>query len=115
MTKSRNKLIELFISNITNSVIHKVLEKAIDNSEIAQRYEKEMLNSFTIAMKYREQINPINKQLADKDIEIIQNKIIRKTKSELLHRINKGYTGINLTLVEKITEEELKKAKVIKE
>lgn len=32
---NRNKLIDLFISNLANVVVHKVLEKAIDKPEVS--------------------------------------------------------------------------------
>ena len=35
MPKNRNQLIELFIGNIANSIVHRILEKAIDKQEIA--------------------------------------------------------------------------------
>ena len=54
MTQNRNKLIDLFIGNISNSVVHEILEKAIDNEEISRRYEKELTTSLEIAKKYRE-------------------------------------------------------------
>jgi len=53
MVQNRNRLIELFIGNITNSVIHKILEKAINDEDISNRYEKELINSLEIAKKYR--------------------------------------------------------------
>ena len=45
MVQSRTKLIELFISNLANSVVHEILEKAIDREEIADKYRKEIKNS----------------------------------------------------------------------
>ena len=39
---NRNKLISLFVSNLSNMIVHKVLEKAIDEPEIANFYYKEM-------------------------------------------------------------------------
>ena len=67
-TTNRNKLIEIFISNLANAVIHQILEKAIDEQEIAKRY--------------REKINPANRNLHVKDIEKIKKKVINKVKSE---------------------------------
>ncbi|HLD06854.1 MAG TPA: hypothetical protein VJC16_04960 [Candidatus Nanoarchaeia archaeon] len=39
---NRNKLISKVVGNLSNAVIHKVLEKAIDDQEIASKYEKEL-------------------------------------------------------------------------
>ena len=65
---NRSKLIDKFIGNLSNAIIHKILEKAIDDREIASKYEKELTTSFKIAKKYREKINPIDTPLPDKDI-----------------------------------------------
>lgn len=34
---NRNQLIDRFISNLANAVLHEILEKAIDQSEIAKK------------------------------------------------------------------------------
>ena len=64
-TTNRNKLIEIFISNLANAVIHRILEKAIDEQEIANAYNKEIKNSWKIAKRYREKINPANRNLPE--------------------------------------------------
>jgi len=48
MTQNRNKLIRLFISNLSNSIVHTILEQAINREEIADKYRKELNNSFDI-------------------------------------------------------------------
>ena len=80
MNQNRNKLIELFIGNASNVVVHKVLGKATDNLDIYSRYEKEVQNSLKKALKYRNNINPIDEKLNEKDINYIKNKIIRHVK-----------------------------------
>ena len=110
---NRNKLIDLFIGNIANCVVHKILEKAIDEENIRKHYDKEFLVSFDIAKRYREKINPIYNPLLDKDITIIKDKIIKKANSELRLRISKGYKNIELNLIEPITDELLREIKVI--
>ena len=72
MPQNRNQLIELFIGNITNAIVHRILERAIDKEEIADKYRKELITSFEVAKKYREEINPINSSLPDKDISYIK-------------------------------------------
>lgn len=109
---NRNKLLELFISNLANAVIHKILEKAIDKPDISEKYNKEIKNSWEIAKRYREKINPLNKNLSDKDTEEIKKKVINKVKSELMIRIEKGYENINLSLVEEFVENSLDEMKV---
>ena len=112
MDQNRNKLIELFIGNMSNAILHKVLEKAITDTDIVDRYNKEIKNSFEIAKQYREKINPLNIPLPEKDVNYIKDKIIRKVKAELQIRISKGYKNINLDLVEQIMNELLKETKI---
>jgi hypothetical protein len=49
MPQNRNKLIDLLIGDISNSIAHKILEKAVESDEISNRYRKELINSFKIA------------------------------------------------------------------
>lgn len=113
MAQNRNKLIDLFIGNIANTVLHKILEEAINNREIANKYEKESTTSYEIAKKYREKINPLHSPFPDKDIEYVKTRIINKVRAELLLRISNGYENINLNSVEKFVDELLSDMKVI--
>jgi hypothetical protein len=110
---NRNKFLELLVSNLTNAVVHKILEKAIDKPEVAEKYIKEMKNSWEIAKNYREKINPIHKALPVHDICELRTKIITKVKAELNLRISKGYTNINLSLVEEFVDNYLKELKIL--
>lgn len=112
MTQNRNKLIDLFIGNISNFVVHHILEIAIDNKDVANRYNKELTNSLEIAKKYREKINPIGATLQAKDIDYIKDKILNKVRTELLLRISKGYTNIDLNLIEHLIDKTLKEMKI---
>lgn len=109
---NRNKLIVLFVSNLSNVIVHRILEKAIDKPEIIIVYEKEVKNSLEIAKRYREKINPINKVLPLHDTKDVREKIINRVKSELNLRIAKGYKNIDLHLVEKFVDDCLKELKV---
>jgi len=111
--QSRKKLIDLFIGNISNSIVHKILEKAIENKEIANKYMKELDISWRIAARYREKINPVNAALPDRDIAYVRNRTVNKVKAELMLRISKGYKNINLDLVEEFVDKALKDMKVI--
>ena len=113
MSQNRNRLIDLFVGNISNSVVHRILEKAIDDENIRKYYDKEFLTSLDIAKKYRKNINPVDTSLPTKDIEYIKEKIIKKIKAELELRISKGYKNINTGLIEPIMNEILKETKVI--
>ncbi len=110
---NRNKLLDLFVSNLTNVIVHRVLEKAIDKPEVSKVYTKEGKNSFEIAKSYRGKINPKDKILPSHDIEDLRRRIISKAKAELNLRIGKGYTNINLSLVEEFVDDYLKELKVI--
>jgi len=113
MAQSRKKLIDLFIGNISNSIVHKILEKAIDNEEIINKYIKEQNISLEIAKKYRKKINPAKTILSDKDVAYIRNKIVNKVKAELILRISKGYKNINLGLIESMIDKVLKDVNII--
>ncbi|MBI2128926.1 hypothetical protein HYU07_01670 [Candidatus Woesearchaeota archaeon] len=113
MSQNRNKLMDLFIGNISNSVVHRILEKAIDEEVIRKHYDKEFLISLEIAKKYRENINPADMPLPHQDAEYIKEKIIKKVKAELELRIAKGYENINIGLVEPEVDRALKETKVI--
>ena len=48
MAQNRNKLIGLLIGNVSNAVIHKILEDAVEDEAIRKYYDKELLNSLEI-------------------------------------------------------------------
>jgi len=114
MTQNRNKLIDIFIGNLTNSVVHTILEKAVkeDKDYLADKYRKEFITSLEIAKRYRDKINPANIPLPEKDISFIKEKIIRKVKAELRIRISRGYQEINLNEIDKEVNEALKKTHI---
>ena len=112
MDQNRNKLIELFIGNMSNAILHKILEKAVTDIDIADRYNKEIKNSFEIAKQYREKINPTNRPLPIRDIAYIRTKIINKVKTELMTRILKGYKNIDLPLIDNLVDKALKDANI---
>lgn len=70
----------MLISNLSNVVVHQILEKSIDKPEIAGFYKKESLNSFEIAKNYRDKINPTNRPLTFDDLSYVRDKLIRKVK-----------------------------------
>ncbi len=109
---NRNRLIDAFISNVANVVLHEILEKAIDKEEIALVYEKEIKNSLEIAKKYREKINPVDRALPEIDVDEIREKVIRKVRVELNLRISKGYENIDLSLIDEIVDRVLREMKV---
>ena len=112
MVQNRNKLIELFIGNISNSIVHNILERAVSKELMADKYRKELITSLEIAKKYREKINPINRPLPRKDVEYIKTKIISRVKAELVIRMSKGYKNIDLALIEGLVDKTLKDADI---
>ena len=115
MPQNRNKLIDLFIGNISTAIAHEILIESIKDKskEIASHYQKEIENAINISKKYREKINPVNVPFPNKDISYIRTKIIHKIKTELIKRISKGYKNINLTLVDKLVDKALKDTEII--
>jgi nitrogenase subunit NifH len=111
--KNRNQLIEAFVSNLSNAIVHQILETAIDQQEISQKYVKEFKNSWQIAKIYRGKINPANRSLPVQDIEEIKRKITNNVNSELKLRIEKGYENIDLSLVLEFVDKALKELNVI--
>ena len=112
MAQNRNKLIELFIGNISNSIVHEVLEKAVSKELVADKYRKELITSLEVAKKYRKRINPINRPLLGKDVEYIKTKVINRARSELMIRISKGYKNINLSLIDELVDKALKNTNI---
>jgi len=110
--QNRNKLIELFIGNISNSIVHEILERAVSKEPIADKYRKELITSFEVAKKYMEKINPLDRPLPNKDVEYIKTKIINKVRAELMTRISKGYKNIEISLVEELVDKALKNTNV---
>src|SRR3989338_1882386 len=108
MVQNRNKLIELFIGNISNAIVHEILKIAVGKELVADKYRKEFETSFDVACRYREMINPANRSLPDRDIDYIRSKIINRAKAELTIRISKGYDNIDLSPVEILTDKALK-------
>ena len=108
MVQNRKKIIELFIGNISNAVVHDILEKAVDDEEISSKYQKEINVSFNKAKEYREKINPKTSNLSEKDAEYIKNQIKDKVISKLNQRISQGYKNINLNLIEELIDKALK-------
>ena len=113
MPQNRKKLIELFIGNLSNAIVHHVFLAATDKEEIASKYKKELETSLSISKKYRERINPKNYSLPEKDIEYIKIQVSNKAISELKKRISQGYKNIDLSLINELVDKALKDTKII--
>lgn len=113
MVHNRNKLINLFIGNLSNAVLHHILEQAIHQEELTQRYHKESITSLTLAKEYRAKINPLGFSLPASDGVYIRQKVLQKVTAELNLRISKGYQQINISLAEEFVDQALKDLKII--
>lgn len=87
MAHNKKKLIGLFIGNVSNAIIHKILEDAIEDEIIRKYYDKEFLNSFEIAKKYRMKINPTYSELPE--YSEIKDAVTKKVNNELKIRIKR--------------------------
>lgn len=90
MAQNRNQLVDIFIGNLANAIVHTILENSIDKEELISKYRNEVLNSYDIAKRYRERINPINKPFPIKDLEYVKEKLKNRVNGELRLRIDKG-------------------------
>ncbi len=113
MVHNRNKLLDLFIGNLANAILHDILEQAIQDDIIAQRYKKESVTSLTLATNYRAKLNPAAFPLPSKDIIYIKKKLQNKVSRELCLRIAKGYQHIDIALVDIFIDKQLKHLNVI--
>ena len=102
----------MFIANISNAVVHQVLEKSIEEYYLRKKYNHEFINSLNVSKRYRDKINPANTKFAENDKEEIRKKIKNNTLNELKIRINKGYKEINIGLIDNVIDNILKELKV---
>ncbi len=113
MVQNRNKLLDLFVGNLSNAVLHTVMERSSSDEELRKYYGKEVLNSMEIAKNYREKINPIGTALPKNDGENVRRKVIERVKNGLNTRIAEGYENIKLELVEEVTDKILADLRVV--
>jgi len=100
MAQNRNQLIEIFIGNLANAIVHTILEKSIDKQELISKYRNEVINSYDIAKRYREKINPVDRCFPIGDLNYLKEKLKNRINGELILRIDKGYKNLNLDLVD---------------
>ena len=109
---NRIKLIAVFIANISNAVVHDILEISINSEELRKHYDMECSNFIKISKFYRDKINPAELPLPSKDAKKIRGKIKRNVFNELNLRISNGYQNIDLGLVDEHIDKRLKEMKV---
>ena len=113
MSQNRKKLIDLFIGNVSNVVVHRLLERAIDDDLVAKRYGKEERTSFDTAEKYRALINPVQSPLPISDADMIRLRILARVKCEIVLRVSKGYKNLSLDGVERFVDSVLRELHVL--
>ena len=60
MVQNRNKLIGLLIGNISNAIVHEILEKAVSSKpEISIKYKKE-IRAFRVEKGRKFNLDPLN-------------------------------------------------------
>ena len=102
----------LLIGNLTNVVVHRVLEKSVKEEILRNHYDKESLVSLEVAKRYRDQINPIERALPDIDVKEIEEGIMKRARSELQLRISRGYQRIQLDTIKAILKQVLQELKI---
>lgn len=112
MTQNKSKIINLLIGNLSTAITHSVLEKSALFMGLSEKYRKELMNSFEIAKRYREKLNPVNSPLTTTDLEFIKFQLNKRINSELILRISKGYKNINLSIVEEEIDKALRELKI---
>ena len=113
MVHNRNKLIDLFVGNLSNAILHQILEQAIHDDALTHRYHKESATSFALAKEYRAKINPLESCLPESDSAYIKQKTLQKVTSELQLRISKGYQHIDLSLIEGFVDQALRELQIL--
>ena len=108
MPENRNNLIDKFVGNLSNAIVHEALFGSAENKEAASYYKKELDNSMRISRAYREKINPVDRTFSKEDIEYIRKRVINKSKAKLMTRILQDYPNIDLSLVESLIDRALK-------
>lgn len=104
MVQNRSKLIDLLIGNLSNAAVHRILQQSIEDEDLSLYYEKEIINSLELAIKYRGKINPPAGPLPKEDTEEVKKKVIARVNSKLKARIEEGYQNIHLESVEKVVD-----------
>ncbi len=108
IVSNRKRVINKFIGNFSNAVTHSVLENAADDAYLKERYQRETDSSILEAMKWRITINPDDVSLPDKDIQFIRTQTRNRSMAALRNRLKEGYTNIELSMVEKVMDVQLK-------
>lgn len=111
MTQNRNKLLSHFIGHAVTTIVHRILAQATLDVSLKEKYSKEIENSLSTSVFYREKINPSHQFQASEAYDV-RSQIIQRVHSELLRRIGLGYKNVNLSLVESFIDTLLKEMNI---
>jgi len=109
---NKSAIIERFTGQVATLIVHIIIDKSSESEEMHQKYVKEINNSLSLAEKYRNDINPIDRPLHSSDIEYIKQKIYGKVKAELQSRTLRGYENIQWDLINEEIDKLLKKLNI---
>ena len=112
MTQNRNKLLNHFIGHAVMTVVHRILAQATSDISLQEKYDKEIENSLSITLSYREKLNPAHPFQTRESLDI-RDQIIQRVHSELRRRINLGYKNLDVSKVENEVDAFLKEMKII--
>lgn len=85
----------------------------MENEILREHYDRESLSSFEVARRYREKINPVQRELPENDVDKIKEEVFKRAGKELRLRIDKGYEGVKLGLLGEILEKVLEELKIL--
>ena len=80
MPQNRKRLIELFIGNLSNAIVHQICLEATDKKEIAFKYKKELETSFK-ELKKSGEIKAIQTDITN--VEEVEN-LIKQIKAKTI-------------------------------
>lgn len=110
MTQNRNKVLSLMTGSLSNAIVHSILELSCDETALKEKYKKEASDSFQIALKFRNRINPLFRLLPQRSL--IEIRVARRVEAELNNRIKRGYVGVDMTLVRTQIEEYFRELRI---
>ncbi|MBI4139393.1 hypothetical protein HY483_00340 [Candidatus Woesearchaeota archaeon] len=113
MSQNRNKIIDIFVGNTVNAIVHVILQQSISDEDVSKKYLEEVRTSLKSAKKYREKVNPINTVFQRIEAENLKIIIQRKVEKKLHKRIAKGYKDIAIGTVEENVVKILQELKVL--
>lgn len=89
--QNRPGLIRRFVGVASNILTHRLLVRTQIDEDLREYYTREIERDTSIALRYRDSINPAGRPLPLKDAAAIKQAIASRVRAELLKRIQRGY------------------------